>query len=43
MLTYLERGRKQFDAATEQLFMTMCALEDADLTHCGAFREVLSV
>ena len=31
---------KYFGAATEHLFMTLCALEDADLTHCGAFREV---
>ena len=40
-----ERGGRGggFGSATEQLFLTLCAIEDADLTHCGAFREVQRV
>jgi hypothetical protein len=34
---------KHFSEATEHLFMTLCAVEGADLTHCGAFREVQRV
>ncbi len=34
---------KHFSEATEHLFMALGAVEGADLTHCGAFREVQRV